>query len=248
MIKRPTQRVGVFIDTQNMYYTARFVHGRKVSFGNIVEDAAANRPLIRVIAYVVSTKTGEETPFFEALQKAGIELREKELMEYESGQKKADWDVGLTVDVIRMLDTLDVVVLVSGDGDYVPLVEYVQSRGRIVEVMAFRESTSSKLVEAVDSYINLSENKRRYLIGPKLGTAPRKQTARPAAKAPVKTVTVKPRAKTTRTPSKPTARRVKPAKAGSTPTGKSESTDQEVGGGFFMKKSKAKMNRDEKHH
>lgn len=166
MFPHPDQRVGVFIDTQNMYYSARYVHSRKVNFGSIVKDAVGERKLIRAIAYVVKTKTAEESPFFEALQKQGIELREKELMEYLSGQKKADWDVGLTIDIVRMLEMLDVVVLVSGDGDFVSVVDYAKSRGRIVEVMAFRETTSSKLVEAADGYINLSDNKRRYLIGP----------------------------------------------------------------------------------
>lgn len=166
MVKHLDQRVGIFIDTQNMYYSARYLFGRRVNFGNIVEDAVASRKLIRAMAYVVKTKTQDETPFFEALKKLGIELREKELMEYLSGQKKADWDVGLAIDAVRMLDMLDVIVLVTGDGDFVPLIEFAKSRGRIVEVMGFRETTSSKLVEAVDEYTNLSENKRRYLIGP----------------------------------------------------------------------------------
>jgi uncharacterized LabA/DUF88 family protein len=166
MFKHLDQRVGVFIDTQNMYYSARYLFGRRVSFGNIVEDAVAGRRLIRAMAYVVKTKTADETPFFEALKKLGIELREKELMEYLSGQKKADWDVGLAIDAVRMLDMLDVVILVTGDGDFVPLIEFAKSRGRIVEVMGFRETTSSKLVEAADEYTNLSDNKRRFLIGP----------------------------------------------------------------------------------
>lgn len=165
-MRHPDQRVGVFIDTQNMYYSARNIFGRKVNFKNIVGDAAAGRKLIRAMAYVVKTKTAEEAPFFEALRKSGIDLREKELMEYLSGHKKADWDVGLAVDVIRMLDMLDVIVLVSGDGDFIPLVEFMKSRGRMVEVIGFRETTSSKLIESADAYTNLSENRRRYLIGP----------------------------------------------------------------------------------
>ena len=164
MIQNPEQRVGVFIDTQNMYYSARFLFKHKVNFKNILIDAVAKRKLIRAIAYVVRTKTHEESPFFEALQKAGIETKEKELMEYLSGQKKADWDVGLTIDVVRMMDMLDVIVLVSGDGDYIPLVEYARNRGRIVEVIAFRETTSTKLTEVVDHYVNLSENPKRYIL------------------------------------------------------------------------------------
>lgn len=166
MFKHKEQRVGVFIDTQNMYYSARHLFQRKVNFKNIVEDAVAGRRLIRALAYVVSTKTAEEQPFFEALQKSGIETREKELMEYASGHKKADWDVGIAIDIVHMLEILDVVVIVSGDGDYIPLVEHIQSRGRIAEVMAFGETTSTSLTNYVDDYTDLSQNKKRYLIGP----------------------------------------------------------------------------------
>jgi uncharacterized LabA/DUF88 family protein len=156
--------VGVFIDVQNMYYSARNIYGSKVNYGNIVQAATGNQKLIRAIAYTISTKTGDELPFFEALHKSGIEVNTKELLEYESGQKKGDWDVGITVDIIRMLDTFDVVVIVSGDGDYVPLGEYIKNRGRIFHVVSFRESTSSKLVEAADIYTNLSDNLGEFLI------------------------------------------------------------------------------------
>ncbi|MBU0531684.1 NYN domain-containing protein [Patescibacteria group bacterium] len=183
MISRPDQRVAVFIDTQNMYYSARNVFNQKVNFGNIVKDAVGDRKLIRATAYVVSTKTGEETPFFEALQKLGIETKEKELMTYISGLKKADWDVGIAVDAIKMLDMVDVIVLVSGDGDFIPLAEYVRSRGRLMEVISFRETTSTRLTEAVDKYTNMSENKRRYLIssGDHRPTT-RRNTRKPAKK------------------------------------------------------------------
>lgn len=181
-LAKPDQRVAVFIDTQNMYYSARNVHNRKVNFGNIVKDAVGERQLVRAFAYVVSTKTGEEAPFFEALNKAGIETREKELMEYLSGLKKADWDVGIAVDAIRCLDMVDAIVLVSGDGDFIPLVEYVKSRGRIMEVMSFRETTSTKLTEAVDHYTNLSENKRRYLMPDTRKRSARSKTSRPKPK------------------------------------------------------------------
>ncbi|MEK7619781.1 MAG: NYN domain-containing protein [Patescibacteria group bacterium] len=168
-MKHKDQRVGVFIDTQNMYYSARNLFKRKVNFKNIVEDAVGDRKLIRAISYVVSTEGGENEPFFEALEKAGIETRRKALMEYPNGHKKADWDVGLAIDVVQMLDTLDVVVIVSGDGDFQPLVNYAKSRGRIVELMAFDKTTSGKLIEVVHDYIDLSANQRRYLIGPRLG-------------------------------------------------------------------------------
>ncbi len=168
MFKHPDQRVGVFIDTQNMYYSARNLFKRKVNFKNIVDDAVAGRKLIRAMAYVVGTESKEEQPFFEALRSTGIETREKPLQEFASGHKKADWDVGLAIDVVQMLDTLDVVVIVSGDGDFQPLVNYALARGRMVELMAFGETTSSALQKVVHDYTDLSQNKKRYLIGPKL--------------------------------------------------------------------------------
>lgn len=158
------RRVGVFIDVQNMYYSARNIYGSKVNFGNIVKAGINNQQLVRAIAYTISTKTGDELPFFEALHKMGIEVSTKELLEYEGGQKKGDWDVGITVDIIRMIDMLDVVVMVSGDGDYVPLGEYIKNRGRLFHVVSFRESTSSKLVECADIYTNLSDDLGAFLI------------------------------------------------------------------------------------
>lgn len=164
-LKHPDQRVGVFIDVQNLYYSAKNVHGKKVNFGNIVREAVAGRKLIRAIAYVVRTETKEEQPFFEALYNLGIETREKDLQIFQSGMKKADWDVGLTVDAIRLAPSLDAVVIVSGDGDYIPLVEYLQkSSGKQVEVAAFGETTSSRLIEAADDFIDLSAEKDTYLI------------------------------------------------------------------------------------
>ena len=158
------RRVGVFIDVQNMYYSARNIYGSKVNFGNIVKMTVGDQQLVRAIAYTISTKSGEELPFFEALHKMGIEVNTKELLEYDSGHKKGDWDVGITVDVIRMLDMVDVVVMVSGDGDYCALAEYCKNRGRLFHVASFRESTSSKLVEVADIYTNLSADQGAFLI------------------------------------------------------------------------------------
>ncbi|PIR73954.1 MAG: hypothetical protein COU35_05075 [Candidatus Magasanikbacteria bacterium CG10_big_fil_rev_8_21_14_0_10_47_10] len=167
-LKHPDQRVGVFIDVQNLYYSAKNLYKKKVNFGAIVKEAVADRKLIRAIAYVVRTESQEEQPFFEALYNLGIETREKDLQIYHSGNKKADWDVGLAVDAIRLAPSLDAVVIVSGDGDYLPLVEYLQkSTGKQVEIVAFGETTSSRLVDEVDDYIDLSADKKKFLIGDK---------------------------------------------------------------------------------
>jgi uncharacterized LabA/DUF88 family protein len=117
------------------------------------------------VAYVITTEAGDEKNFFEALIKQGIETKTKDLQIFSGGSKKADWDVGLAVDAIKMSPKLDCVVIASGDGDFVPLVEYLQTNGIQVEVASFSKSTSGKLREAADDFLDLSENPRKYLLG-----------------------------------------------------------------------------------
>ncbi|TSC68403.1 MAG: hypothetical protein G01um101472_26 [Parcubacteria group bacterium Gr01-1014_72] len=166
IIKHKDQRVGVFIDTQNLYHSAKNLYRANVNFGQVVKDAVDGRALIRAVAYVITTESGEEKAFFEALAKAGIETKTKDLIVFGSGAKKADWDVGLAVDAIKLAPKLDAVIIVSGDGDFVPLVEYLKTNeGCQVEVIAFGKSTSQKLREATDDFIDLDENPRKYLLG-----------------------------------------------------------------------------------
>ena len=169
-LKHPNQRVGVFIDVQNLYYSAKNLYNKKVNFGSVVREAVGDRQLIRAIAYVVRTETQDEKPFFEALYNLGIETREKDLQVYNSGLKKADWDVGLAVDAIRIAPSLDAIVIVSGDGDYIPLVEYLQkATGKLVEVAAFGQSSSSRLIEIADDFLDLSASPNAFLIYDKRG-------------------------------------------------------------------------------
>src|SRR3989338_6116911 len=126
VIKHKEQRVGVFIDTQNLYHSARNLYKARVNFGAVLKDAVMGRKLVRAVAYVITTEAGDEKNFFEALSKLGIETKTKDLQIFAGGVKKGDWDVGITVDAITMAPKLDAVILVSGDGDFVPLVEYLR--------------------------------------------------------------------------------------------------------------------------
>jgi len=165
IIKHQDQRVAVFIDTQNIYHSARNLYKSYVNFNNILVDAVANRRLVRAIAYVITSEAGDEKAFFDALNKIGIETKTKDLQIFAGGAKKGDWDVGLAVDAITIAPRLDAVVIVSGDGDYVPLVEYLQKHSGIqVEVVSFGKSTSMKLKEACDDFVDLSEDPGRYLM------------------------------------------------------------------------------------
>ena len=163
VIKHKEQRVGVFIDTQNLYHSGRNLYQSRVNFGNVLHDAVGDRKLVRAIAYVITTESGEEKGFFEALSKLGIETKTKDLQIFWGGAKKADWDVGLAVDAIKLAPKLDVVIIVSGDGDFVPLVEYLQAETQ-VEVVAFGQSTSGKLKETADDFFDLSADPTRYTM------------------------------------------------------------------------------------
>ncbi len=166
VIKQKEQRVGVFIDAQNMYHSAKNLYHRKVNFAAIMKEALAGRKLVRAIAYVITSDSGEEKNFFDALIKSGIETKTKDLQTFYGGAKKADWDVGLAVDAIKMAPRLDAIVIISGDGDFVPLVEYLKTMTQ-VEAMSFGKSTSSKLIESVDDFIDMSLTPKKYLIGMK---------------------------------------------------------------------------------
>lgn len=164
VIKHKEQRVGVFIDTQNLYHSARNLYKGRVNFGTVLKDAVAGRKLVRAVAYVITTEAGDEKNFFEALTKLGIETKTKDLQVFHTGTKKGDWDVGLAVDAIKMANRLDSVVIISGDGDFIPLVEYLQTMGVQVEVVSFSQSTSSMLRETADDFVDLSENPKKYII------------------------------------------------------------------------------------
>lgn len=165
MIEHPGQRVGVFVDVQNMYYSAKNLYQSKVNFGEVLKQAARGRQLIRAIAYVIKADIEQEKNFFEALQKIGYEVRSKDLQIFAGGAKKGDWDVGLSMDILRMAQKLDVMVLVSGDGDFVDLLKYVkQAYGCQMEVIAFEKTSSQKLIEEADGFFDLGQNQRKFLI------------------------------------------------------------------------------------
>jgi uncharacterized LabA/DUF88 family protein len=171
------QRVGIFIDVQNLYHSAKNLYRGRVNYKELLKSLVGGRQLIRAMAYVVKSEgivpenghthapernggktLSSEAAFFEALQDAGLELRLKDLQVWSDGAKKADWDVGMAVDAIRMASFLDVIILVTGDGDFIPLVDYLKwGQGRLVEVAAFRRSASSKLQEAADTFVNIEE-------------------------------------------------------------------------------------------
>jgi uncharacterized LabA/DUF88 family protein len=157
--------VAVIIDTQNLYHSAKNLYKSKVNFAAVVEAAVQNRKLIRATSYVVNTESGEESAFFEALEKVGIEIKTKDLQIFYGGAKKADWDIGMAVDAIKIAPKVDAIVFATGDGDFIPAVEYLKSLGCQVEAITFGRSSSSGLRAVVDDFIDLDKDPKKFLIG-----------------------------------------------------------------------------------
>lgn len=187
-MQRPAQRVGVFVDVQNMYYSARALYDQRVDFGEILKEAVGDRQLIRAFAYVIEAGKEEEQKFFDALVERGYTLRSKELLRFHGGNEKGDWDIGMAIDMIKLADKLDAVVLVSGDGDFADVLYYLKSKGVQCEVMAFGSSASSQLRDSADAVLDLSENLNRFLIpsrNKKRGKGgPKRKTPMPKGKRP----------------------------------------------------------------
>jgi uncharacterized LabA/DUF88 family protein len=165
VIRHPDQRVAILIDTQNLYHSAKNLYKSKVNFAAVVKAALGDRKLIRAVSYVVNTESGEEGAFFEALEKVGIEIKTKDLQIFYGGAKKADWDVGLAIDAVKFSKKVDSIILATGDGDFIPLAEYVKNQGCQFEVITFGRSASSKLRDIVDDFIDMDENPSEFLIG-----------------------------------------------------------------------------------
>lgn len=163
-MKHPEQRVGVFVDVANLYYSAKALYGKKVNFAEILKEVVGNRKLIHALAYVVKAENPDEQKFFDALESMGFEVKMKELQVFYGGHKKGDWDVGIAMDTVRLAPKLDVVILASGDGDFLPLLEYLKGIGQRTELVAFGRSTSGRLVEVADTFLDLDKEAKRFLI------------------------------------------------------------------------------------
>ncbi|MFW6385634.1 MAG: NYN domain-containing protein [Candidatus Hadarchaeota archaeon] len=167
MIRRTSlenQRAALFVDVQNMYYSAKNLYKGKVDYSALFKVAKDGRRLIRAIAYVVESHAPEEEEFFEVLEEIGFQVRRKELREFYDGKKKGDWDMGMAIDSIRLSEKIDVAVIVTGDGDFKSLVQFLKAEGIQVEVISFGKSTSEELVKEADVFLNMDKKKDMYLM------------------------------------------------------------------------------------
>ncbi len=160
----PDQRVAVLADSQNLYHTAQSMYSRNIDYSSLLEKAVADRSLVRAIAYVIRADSPEEEKFFEALVDIGFETKIKAIKTFGDGSKKADWDVGMSLDAVTLASHVDTVVLCTGDGDFSRLCSHLRHEGVRVEVMSFGSSTAEELIEATDTFIDLAEREDTFLL------------------------------------------------------------------------------------
>ncbi len=182
--RNPQQRVAVLVDVQNLYYSAKNLYGAHVSYKTLLSETVKNRILTRAIAYVIRTPQRIEETFFEAINTSGFEVKEKDLQVFSDGAQKGDWDLGIAMDAIRLGHKVDSIILCSGDGDYVPVVNYLQQAlGCLVEVAAFKKTSNKQLTEICDDFIDLDEIKDKILFRP--NRRPIRQTRKFTQQKPV---------------------------------------------------------------
>lgn len=153
-----TERVGVFVDVANLLYSARTLR-ITVDFGKLLDFLRGNRRLVRAQAYCpTSPQPGDDQMFLQAVKGLGYRITTKNYKTFSSGAKKADLDLDLCMDVVRLVDgkAVDCIVLVSGDSDFMPMLDYCSDHGVRVEVAAFDESMSATLRQSCDLFVNLS--------------------------------------------------------------------------------------------
>lgn len=184
MITRyPDQRIAVLIDVQNLYYSAKNLFGSRVNFAHLLDLISQDRKLVRAIAYVINTEDEANSEFIEALANSGFDIKEKKVQTFADGRKKGDWDVGIAMDAIRLGHKVDSIVLVSWDGDYRPVVSYLQqSHGCLVEVMAFRQTANDQLMELADDFVDIEHYKKELLFHTKASKSSSSKTNRKAVK------------------------------------------------------------------
>lgn len=148
-------RVGIFVDVQNMFYAAKKLDGARLDYESMLDRIVSNRRLIRAVAYIVESSEIDQSGFISVLEKKGYQVRRKELKSFMDGTAKGDWDMGMAIDILETTNHLDVVALVTGDGDFVSLVRLVKKLGPMVELYAFGHNLSGELKETSDKFFEI---------------------------------------------------------------------------------------------
>jgi len=152
------ERLALFVDSQNLYYSARMGYAAKVNYEKLLKLITENRKLVKAYAYIVQPPEGDVKPFATSLERIGYIVKIKDVRTRSDGSAKANWDMGIALDILGIMDRVDTIVLASGDGDFAPLVDFIKAQNKRVEIFAFAENTAYDLKEKADKFQPLGEN------------------------------------------------------------------------------------------
>ncbi len=152
------ERLALFVDSQNLYYSARMGYAAKVNYEKLLKLITENRKLVKAYAYIVQPPEGDVKPFATSLERIGYIVKIKDVRTRSDGSAKANWDMGIALDILGIMDRIDTIVLASGDGDFAPLVDFIKAQNKRVEIFAFAENTAYDLKEKADKFQPLGEN------------------------------------------------------------------------------------------
>jgi len=154
------QRIAILVDGQNIYLAAR-ARGAKPDYGAIIKSMMS-REIVRAIIYIVLAGGVDQSKFIHAVEMLGYEVKSKEPRRLPDGSIKADWDMQIAIDALALADKVDVMVILTGDSDFVPLVHALKSKGVKVEIMSFPETTGKELISAADKYVEITDEMLIY--------------------------------------------------------------------------------------
>jgi uncharacterized LabA/DUF88 family protein len=152
------EKIAMFVDSQNLYYSARAAYASKVNYEKLLRLVTGNRTLVRAIAYIVQPPDGDVKPFATSLERIGYIVKIKDVRTRSDGSAKANWDMGIALDILGIIDAVDTIALASGDGDFVALLDFIKAKNKRVEVFSFSDNTAYDLKEKADRFEPLGEN------------------------------------------------------------------------------------------
>ena len=152
------ERIALFVYSQNLYYSARMGYAAKVNYEKLLNLITGNRNMVKAYAYIVQPPDGDVKPFATSLERIGYIIKVKDVRTRSDGSAKANWDMGIALDILGTMDRVDTIVLASGDGDFVPLVDFIKMKNKRVEIFAFADNTAYDLKEKADKFEPLGEN------------------------------------------------------------------------------------------
>jgi uncharacterized LabA/DUF88 family protein len=152
------EKVAIFADVQNIYYTTRQSYQRHFNYNAFWTQATANREVVAAFAYAIDKSDSKQLNFQQILRNIGFEVKLKPYIQRSDGSAKGDWDVGITLDVIEYAAKCDVIILLSGDGDFDLLLNKVRSNYDVItEVYGVPALTAPALINAADRFIAIDD-------------------------------------------------------------------------------------------